>query len=198
MSYSYYIRSPLIDGNHYGSKQFASPLKEVSETELSEAEKLKAFKKEIWDEINRMPRCSSINWSIQITDGGFKRMMQDPEYKEKIMSVLAEDAAVGRSPITSSMCVIDENGLTGCAYGFGYGEEAFEAHSNDKDSFYTKKATKKVDYEELWEEQQLKREQQERLDKQYYDSLIEKRKYSQKQTVAKLYEKGTVVSENSI
>ena len=146
-----------------------------------------------------MPRCSSINWSIQITDGGFKRMMQDTEYKEKIMSVLAEDAAVGRPPITSSMCVIDENGLTGCAYGFGYGEEAFEAHSNDKDSFYTKKAAKKVDYEELWEEQQLKREQyQERVDKEYFDSLVEKRRYNQKQTVANLYEKGTVVSENSI
>lgn len=172
--------------------------KAVEDTEFSETEKLEAFKKEIWDEINRMPRCSSINWSIQITDDGFKRMMQDPEYKEKIMSVLAEDAAVGRSPITSSMCVIDENGLTGCAYGFGYSEEAFEAHSNDKDSFYTKKATKKVDYEELWEEQQLKREQQERLDKEYFDSLVRKRRYNQKQTVANLYEKGTVVSESSI
>lgn len=171
--------------------------KAVEDTELSEAEKLEAFKKEIWNEINRMPRCSSINWSIQITDGGFKRMMQDPEYKEKIMSVLAEDAAVGRPPITSSMCVIDENGLTGCAYSFGYGEEAFEAHSNDKDSFYTKKAAKKIDFEELWEEQQLKREQQERLDKEYYESLIEKRKYSQKQTVANLYEKGTIVSGSS-
>lgn len=31
MSYSYYISSPLIDGNHYGSKQFASPLKELNE-----------------------------------------------------------------------------------------------------------------------------------------------------------------------
>lgn len=172
--------------------------KAVEDTELSEAEKLEAFKKEIWNEINRMPRCSSINWSIQITDGGFKRMMQDPEYKEKIMSVLAEDAAVGRPPITSSMCVIDENGLTGCAYSFGYGEEVFEAHSNDKDSFYTKKAAKKIDYEELWEEQQLKREQyRERLNKEYFDSLVEKRRYSQKQTVANLYEKGTVVSGSS-
>ncbi len=172
--------------------------KAVEDTELSEAEKLEAFKKEIWNEINSMPRCSSINWSIQITDGGFKRMMQDPEYKVKIMSVLAEDAAVGRPPITTSMCRIDENGLTGASYNFGYGEEAFEVHSNDKDCFYKKKATKKVNYEELWEEQRLKREQyQERLDKEYYDSLVEKRRYSQKQTVANLYEKGTVVSGSS-
>lgn len=169
--------------------------KAVENAELSEAEKLEAFKKEIWNEINRMPRSSSINWSIQITEGGFKRMMDDSKYKDKIMSVLAEDAAVGRPPITTSMCVIDENGLTGCSYNFGYGEEAFEAHSNDKDSFYKKKATKKVDYEELWEEQRLKREQQrERLDKEYYDSLIERKRIGQKQTIAAIYEKGTIIS----
>lgn len=172
--------------------------KEVN-VELSEAEKLEAFKKEIWNEINRMPRCSSINWSIQITDGGFKRMMEDPAYRERIMSVLAEDAAVGRPPITSSMCVIDENDLKGCAYGFGYGEEAFEAHSNNKDCFYKKKATQKVDYEKLWEEQRLKKEQQrEKINQEYFDSLVEKKKYNQKQDVANIYEKGTVVSESSI
>lgn len=182
--------------NNYITRSRKTDTKEVAETELSEVEKLEAFKTEIWNEINRMPRCSSINWSIQITDGGFKRMMEDPEYKEKIMSVLAEDAAVGRPPITASMCRIDENGLTGCSYNFGYGEEAFEVHSNDKDSFYEKKATKKVDYEKLWEEQQLKRkQQQEKMNKEYYNSLVEKRRYSQKQMAATLYEKGTIVSE---
>lgn len=185
-----------VNNNYINDKKINT--KEVSETELSEAEKLEAFKKEIWDEINSMPRCNSINFSIQITDGGFKRMMEDPAFKEKVMSVLAEEAAVARPPVTSSMSRIDENGHTGYSYNFGYGEEAFEAHSNDKDSFYTKKATKKIDYEELWEEQQLKREQQERLDKEYFDSLVEKRRYNQKQTVANLYEKGTVVSESSI
>lgn len=178
--------------NNYITRSRKTDTKEVVETELSEVEKLEAFKKEIWNEINRMPRCSSINWSIQITDGGFKRMMEDPEYKEKIMSVLAEDAAVGRPPITASMCRIDENGLTGCSYNFGYGEEVFEVHSNDKDSFYKKKATKKVDYEKLWDEQRLERkQQQEKMNKEYYNSLVEKRRYSQKQMVATLYEKGT-------
>lgn len=31
MQYTYYISSPLIDGSHYGSKQFASPMKELNE-----------------------------------------------------------------------------------------------------------------------------------------------------------------------
>ena len=124
------------------SATFEGKISQTEKVELTEEEKLEAFKKEIWREIDSWPRCSSINWSIQITDGGFKRMMEDPEYKQKVMNVLKEDASVGRPPITSSMCVIDEKGLTGCAYMFGYGKDAFEAHSKGKDSFYVKKATK--------------------------------------------------------
>ena len=46
--------------------------------ELSEAEKLEAFKKEMWNEINSIPRSSSISWSINITDEAFERMMNEP------------------------------------------------------------------------------------------------------------------------
>lgn len=178
--------------NNYITRSRKTDTKVVAETELSEVEKLEAFKTEIWNEINRMPRCDSINFSIQITDAGFKRMMEEPAFKEKIMAVLAQEAAVARPPVTSSMSRVDENGHTGCSYNFGYGEEALEVHSNDKDSFYKKKATKKVDYEKLWDEQRLERkQQQEKMNKEYYNSLVEKRRYSQKQTVATLYEKGT-------
>lgn len=182
--------------NSYMTSTKKVETKAVVNTELSEAEKLEAFKKEIWKEIDSWPRCSSINWSIQITDGGFKRMMEDPEYKKKVMAVLSEDASVGRPPITSSMCIIDEKGLTGCAYMFGYGEEVFEIHSNDKNSFYSKKATKKTDYQKLWEEQRLKREQQKkRVDKEYMDSLIEKRILSSKDNFLRIYENATIVEK---
>lgn len=180
----------------YTARSRKTDTKAVVDTELNKAEKLETFKKEIWNEINRMPRNSSINWSIQITDGGFKRMMEEPEYKEKMMSLLAEEAAVGRPPISSSMAMVDENGYSGYSYNFGYGEEAFKAHSDHKDSFYKKKATKKLDYEDLWVESQLKREQQkERLDNEYFKSLLERRRYGQRQMVANLYEKGTIVSD---
>lgn len=53
-------------------------------TELSDAEKLDNFKKEIWNELDRMPRSSSINWSYQITHGAFERMMKEPEFKEDV------------------------------------------------------------------------------------------------------------------
>ena len=150
------------------SATFEGKISQTEKVELTEEEKLEAFKKEIWREIDSWPRCSSINWSIQITDGGFKRMMEDPEYKQKVMNVLKEDASVGRPPITSSMCVIDEKGLTGCAYMFGYGKDAFEAHSKGKDSFYVKKATKHQEEKERLEEEMLKKAHEKRAAMEEY------------------------------
>lgn len=170
--------------------------KTVENAELSEAQKLEAFKKEIGREIDSLPWNNSINWSIQITDGGWKRMMEEPEFRQQIMKVLTEDANVGRYPMSNAMITVNENGYSGSSYNFGYGEEAFEAHSNKKDCFYKKKAAKKINYEELWEKQQLEnKKQQEISDRKYYNDLIRKRKLYQKQAIASRYEKGTLVTK---
>lgn len=171
-----------------------------STQELSEAEKLEAFKKEIWNEINSMPRSSSISWSIQITDGGFTRMMEDEEYKEKILNYLREDAAAGRPPITTSICRIDENGGTGAAYGFGYGEDIYKAHSNDKDSFYTKKAKNNSDSSDLteyYEKQRRERELQKELrDKEYFQHKRLTEYWSRRQSAAASYEANILTADS--
>ena len=111
-----------------------------SAQELSEAEKLEAFKKEIWNEIDSMPRDSSISWSFNITDEAFERMMNEPEFREKVMSLIREDAAVGRSPIVACMTTVDVNGYSGYSYNDpDIANGAFSAHSKDKNNFYTKK-----------------------------------------------------------
>lgn len=109
-------------------------------TELSEAEKLEVFKKKIWKEIDSWPRCSSISESIQITDSAFKRMMNDDDFKNKMMKLMKEDADVGRPPIVAGITWIDENGYRGISYNdSSIGVAAFEAHSKSKNSFYVKK-----------------------------------------------------------
>ena len=50
----------------------------------SEEEKLEAFKKEIWKELDSLPWNSSVSVSIQITDSAFKRMMTDEDFKNRI------------------------------------------------------------------------------------------------------------------
>lgn len=131
--------------------------------ELSEEEKLEAFKKEIWDEINSFSWNPSMNISIQITDGAFQRMMEDPDFKDRMLSVIQKESIAAQPPGNTSLTWIDESGYKGYSYiDISAGEMAFKAHSNDKDSFYVKKASNKHDYFELWEERRLQQELQQK------------------------------------
>ena len=127
--------------------------------EASDAEKLENFKKEIWNEINSMPW--GANTSIQITDGAFRKMMEDGEFKNKMMKIIREDAGGSNKMCGGTLINIDENGYKGYSYMADHAKEAesaFSAHSKDKDSFYVKKAEKKREYRKLLEEKRLKQE----------------------------------------
>lgn len=61
---------------------------------------------------------------------------------------------------------------------------------------FKKEIWREIDYEELWEKQQLEnKQQQEILDRKYYNDLIRKRKLYQKQAIASRFEKGTLVTK---
>lgn len=127
--------------------------------ESSDTEKLEAFKKDIWNEINSMPW--GANTSIQITDGAFKKMMEDSEFKNKMMKIIREDAIGSNKMCGGTLINIDENGYKGYSYMADHAKEAgvaFSAHSKDKDAFYVKKAEKKKEYMKLLEEKRLKHE----------------------------------------
>ncbi|MBA4689165.1 MAG: hypothetical protein H2184_18720 [Candidatus Galacturonibacter soehngenii] len=186
--------SSLLTGVNYQTSKTTvaknnSSSKVNESTECSEAEKLEAFKKEIWKEINSMPYKKQMNLSIQITDKAFERMMKEPEFKKEMLSVLREDAcASNRSMASTTLTWIDENGYRGYSYNGG-GEEAFAAHSNNKNTFYSKKAEKKKDSKEEWKERTLERAyQQKMLDKEYSERLMNKQLESQREQIARLYE----------
>ena len=128
-----------------------------TDSEISETEKLEAFKKEIWKEIDSLSWGSSI--SIQITDGAFEKMMNDPEFKDKMMKLIKEDARGSHMMCGGTLININENGYSGYSYMADHAKEAntaFEAHSKDKNSFYAKKVAKKQEYEEFLEKGGLK------------------------------------------
>ena len=179
------------------TKKCTSKVESVDQTqELSDAEKLENFKKEIWYEINSMPRSSSISWSIKISDDAFERMMNEPEFKEKVMNLIREDATVGRSPITACVVTVDVNGYSGYSYmNQDIGNKAYSAHSKEKNNFYTKKA-KTQDTNDFWEQQRLEREQlREIFDEQYEKKLYVNKVYKHKEEIARLYEEKTFVKE---
>ena len=161
--------------------------------EVSDEEKLENFKKEIWNEINFMPW--GANTSIQITDGAFRKMMEDSEFKNKMMKIIREDAVDSNKMCGGTLINIDENGYKGYSYMADHAKEAgsaFAAHSKDKDAFYVKKAEKRREYMRLLEEKrvQAKRQQQELLDEKIAKAEQERSRlakaWSSKQQMAKV------------
>ena len=127
-------------------------------TELSDTEKLENFKKEIWDQINSYPWNPSISESIQ--------MMEDSDFKDRMLDVLYRDAIAGRPPICAGITWIDESGYRGFSYNDKTaGEIAFQAHSNHKDTFFVHKAKNKDDLNEIWLKRQQERQEQRELKK---------------------------------
>ncbi|MDE7423847.1 MAG: hypothetical protein K2N51_09165 [Lachnospiraceae bacterium] len=179
---------------HKFAKKSTSNIASVNQTQgISEAEKLENFKKEIWKEIDAMPWGSNI--SIQITDSAFEKMMIDKEFKSKMINIIREDARGSNMMCGGTLIHIDENGYSGYSYMQDHAKEAgtaFEMHSKDKDSFYTKKC-KKDQLNELWEKERLKKhQQQKKIDDEYLEGLLLKEIFQHKEEVAKLYEEKTV------
>lgn len=172
---------------------FEGKIAQTEKVELTEEEKLEAFKKEIWKEIDSMSWGSNI--SVQITNSAFEKMMVDKEFKNKMMNIIREDAHGSNMMCGGTLINIDENGYKGYSYMQDHTKEAgraFDAHSKDKDSFYSKKC-KKDELNELWERERLKKRQyQEKADDEYMESLRLKDIFQHKENIAKLYEEKTV------
>lgn len=153
--------------------------------EFLDAEKLENFKKEIWNEINSMPW--GTNTSIQIADGAFRKMMEDSEFKNKMMKIIREDAIGSNKMCGGTLINIDENGYKGYSYMADHAKEAgtaFSAHSKDKDAFYVKKAEKKREYMKLLEEKraQMKEFQQRALEKKIAAQELERSRLAKAQS----------------
>ena len=184
--------SSLASQSSYVSKTSYKSTIRVEFTEsvnsISEDEKLEAFKKAVWKELDSLPWNSGVDVSIQITDSAFKRMMNDDDFKNRMMSKIHEDASVCRSPIVSCLLVIDENGYRGVSYNDYYmSNVAFKSHSKHKDSFYVKKAkTKEVN--EAWEKARQRRDKEREIrEEEYWKKYFANKDFAHQKQVAGLY-----------
>ena len=188
----------LVQGSNYSAliRKTAGEKKIANIEELSEFEKLENFKKEIWKEIDSMPWGCDI--SIHITDDAFKRMMDDSDFKDRMLSKIQEDASVSGIKGGGTILNITEAGYSGFSWMEGYPGESsagFSAHS--KNAFYSKKVSHKQDYIELWEERRYEREvQREKLvDKEYEDQLYMKQHWVRKERATSAYEATMIVEK---
>ena len=128
--------------------------------ELSEAEEMELFKKEFYEDLSKLTIHKSLNnVAVNISEAGFKAMKDDPEYREKILSLLQRD--LGSSVAPRNCSAVFTVGATlseyrGDSWPVGYDSEFYARSQN---SFYKKTNGKKDRQKELLEEYLEKRAQ---------------------------------------
>ncbi len=132
------------------------------------AQTLGEFKLEMYNTINRMsvhPSLSSTQISINISDKAFEKMMNDPEYKDLMLSTIQRDLGgaypVAAAPSYSIIRIGDDCEYKADAMGSAYGATFSVAKS---DSF-VQKNTKKTsfDYDDFYKRNAIHRQTEKRL-----------------------------------
>ena len=184
----------IITATKKSTKSVNSMEETGSAQELSEAEKLEAFKKEMWKEINSLSWGSSV--SIQITDEAFEKMMNDSEFKNKMMNLIREDSRGSHNMCGGTLINIDENGYSGYSYMADHAKEANAAYeSHSKGSFYSKKV-KRQNADDIWKEKLMERERQQELrDKEYFQHREMKEYWNKRQSAVVSYEANILTAD---
>ena len=136
---------------------------------LSETEEMEIFNKEFYDDLSKITVHNSLsNVAVNISEAAFKAMKDDPEYREKILSLLQRDMGSSVAPRKCSAvftvgATLDE--YRGDSWPVGYDSEF---HTRSKNSFYKRTSDKKDRQKEIMEKYlqkraQVKKQQQEML-----------------------------------
>ena len=155
--------------NVNGTEKFALE-KTGSTQELSEAEEMELFKKEFYEDLSKVTNHRTVsNAAVNISETAFKAMKEDPQYREKILSLIQRDWGDSYAPRNCSVLITvgaTLNEYRADSWPVGYDSE-FDVRSQN--SFYKRTSEKKDRQKELLEEYlekraQAKRQQQELLD----------------------------------
>ena len=167
--------------NVNGTEKFALE-KTGSTQKLSEAEEMELFKKEFYEDLSKVTNHRTVsNAAVNISEAAFKAMKEDPQYREKVLSLIQRDLGDSYAPRNCSVLItvgatLNEYGAD--SWPVGYDSE-FDARSQN--SFYKRTSEKKDRNKELLEEYlekraQAKRQQQEMLNQKIAKAEQERRR----------------------
>ena len=154
--------------NVSGTEKFALE-KTGSTQELSEAEEMELFKKEFYEDLSKVTNHRTVsNAAVNISEAAFKAMKEDPQYREKVLSLIQRDWGDSYAPRNCSVLITvgaTLNEYRADSWPVGYDSE-FDVRSQN--SFYKRTSEKKDRQKELLEEYlekraQAKKQQQEML-----------------------------------
>ena len=156
--------------NTNAAAQAAGQTSETAATqEVSEVDEMEAFKQEIYNELEEiLGRYSPavLSHSVHITEDGFQRMKDDPEYRKEIMDWLRADAVASHRLPYSIHQTTTITGVEGRSYGASvdlYNKDPATKQlfdTNKEDAFYyaDRRAEQRKRNSEYVEDERLKRE----------------------------------------
>ena len=163
----------------YSTEKFALE-KTNSKQELSEAEEMELFKKEFYEDLSKVTNHRTVsNAAVNISEAAFKAMKTDPQYREKVLSLIQRDWGDSYAPRNCSVLITvgaTLNEYRADSWPVGYDSE-FDMRSQN--SFYTRTSEKKDRQKELLEEYlekraQAKKQQQEMLSEKIAKQELER------------------------
>lgn len=135
----------------------------AEQSELSDAQKLSLFKQEISTKLETMLTHGSVhNVAVDISDAGFKAMMEDPAYCEQMLGLIQRDIGSSYVPCTVSVSIrIGETAEQYRADSWSTSNDA-EFWGRSASSFWTKTSDRRraSDAEALWKKRQQYTQQQ--------------------------------------
>lgn len=145
-------------------------------TELSEAEEMRLFQLEFYQELSQISSHPSIsNAAVNISDEAFQAMKEDPEYRAQVLSLLERDLGASVAPRQCSLLITVGKTLSqyrGDSWSVGNDSEF---HLRAKDSFYQRKSESKGRQKERLEQYQEKKLQAKRRQQRLQDKAVQER-----------------------
>ena len=149
--------------------------KTSSTQELSEAEEMELFKKEFYEDLSKVTNHRTVsNAAVNISEAAFKAMKDDPQYREKVLSLIQRDLGDSYAPRNCSVLITvgaTLNEYRGDSWPVGYDSE-FDVRSQN--SFYKRTSEKKDRQKELLEEYLEKRAQSKKQQQEMLNEKIAK------------------------
>ena len=152
---------------------------------MSEAEEMELFKKEFYEDLSKITNHRTVsNAAVNISEEAFKAMKDDPQYREKVLSLIQRDWGDSYAPRNCSVLITvgaTLNEYRADSWPVGYDSE-FDMRSQN--SFYKRTSEKKDRQKELLEEYlenraQAKKQQLEMLNKKIAKMELERSRQTQ-------------------
>ncbi len=172
--------------------------------ELSEAEEMEIFKKEFYEALSKITNHRTVsNAAVNISEAAFEAMKDDPQYREKILSLIQRDWGDSYAPRNCSVLITvgaSLNEYRGDSWPVGYDSE-FDVRSQN--SFYKRTSDKKANQKELLEEYlekraQVKKQQQEMLNAKIAKQGQERSRLLQSWNNERLLSKASIAYEANV